>query len=51
MFLLGGLGRGGEWERGGACGAKEGKKGDRGEGGGKSRNRQRYAQAIVVTPL
>ena len=36
--------------RGGACGAKEEKRGSGGRGGGRSRNRQRYVQAIVITP-
>ena len=37
--------------RGGACGAKEEERGSGGRaGGGRSRNCQRYMQAIVVTP-
>ena len=35
----------------GVCGAREGTRGSEGRGGGRSRNRQRYVQAIVVTPL
>ena len=35
---------------GAACGANEEKRGSGGRGGGRSRNRQRYVQAIVVTP-
>ena len=48
---IGGLGGGGEGGVGGrACGVKEGKRGSGGRGGGRSRNHQRYVQAIVVTP-
>ena len=32
------------------CGDKEEKRGSGGKGGGRSRNRQRFVQAIVVTP-
>ena len=34
----------------GDCGVKEAKRGSGGRVGGRSRNRQRYVQAIVVTP-
>ena len=52
MFLLGGLGPG-EVKGGRGAGPVEleRRKGGRGgRGGGRSRNRQRYVQAIVVTP-
>ena len=43
---------GGEWEEGrGACRAKEAKRGEGRRGGGRSRNCQRYVQAIVVPPF
>ena len=42
-----GGGEGGEG--GGVCGAKEEKRGSGERGGGRSRNRQRYVQAIIAT--